>query len=88
MNIINGRFDVLIQQINVEEPSRLFNCNKIEYIHDRDGDFFDHHLMFYRKEGKKYQLLFKVWLRNSPKDKKYKDIKEAMKDVGISLYRY
>lgn len=37
--------DALIKHKSISENSRIF-CDKIEYIHDRKGDFFDHHLMF------------------------------------------
>lgn len=63
---------------NTKQLSYLF-CDIIEYMHDRDGEYFDHHLMFYKNK----KLIFKVWLRNNPEDKKYKNIKEAMKDVGV-----
>ncbi len=82
MNSIKGNFDVLIKHKNTEEASRIFNCNRIEYIADKKGEHFDHHLMFYK--GK--DLIFKVWLRNQSKDKPYNDIKEAMDDVGIEIY--
>ncbi|MCX6706713.1 MAG: hypothetical protein NT001_01070 [Candidatus Woesearchaeota archaeon] len=67
---------------NTEEQSRIF-CDRIEYVHDR-GKFmgkpvFDHHLMFWNK-GK---LIFKVWLKHN---KEYKNINEALKDVGIEVY--
>ena len=66
---------------NTEQPSYLF-CDKIEYLHNKQGDFFDHHLMFY---GKKGRLIFKVWLRNGYKNKEYKDIKDALKSVGLEI---
>lgn len=37
-------------------------------------EYINNHLMFYWKGG----LVFKVWLK-----KDYKDIKEALKDVGV-----
>ena len=39
-------------------------------------ELVENHLMFYLKK----ELVFKVWLK-----KGYKDVKEALKDVGISL---
>ena len=83
-DVIQGKFDVLIKHKNTEEASRLFDCDKVEYIQDRKRGLFDHHLMFYRK-GK---LVFKVWLKNSSKDKEYKNIENALKDVGISLFMF
>jgi len=76
---------VTIKQKNTEDPSCLF-CTKIYYMHDRGyhkmfGKTFDHHLMFYN--GKK--LIFKVWLLNSEKDKKFKNAKEALKSVGMEI---
>ena len=76
---------VTIKQKNTEQPSYLF-CTKIYYMHDRGyhemfGKTFDHHLMFYN--GKK--LIFKVWLPNSEKDKKFKNAKEALKSVGMEV---
>jgi hypothetical protein len=37
--------------------------------------------MFYEKGN----LVFKVWLRNNPKDKKYRNINKALKAVGIRV---
>lgn len=76
----NG-LNVLVEQKNIECKSRIF-CDKIEYMHNR-GKFmnrpiFDHHLMFWF--GK--DLVFKVWLLQN---KEYKDINEALKDVGIMI---
>lgn len=65
---------------NIEQESYLW-CNRIEYIADKDGEYFDHHLMFYL--GK--MLVFKIWLRNEPDDKPYKNIKEALRDVNIMV---
>jgi hypothetical protein len=73
--------DALIKHKNISEKSRIF-CDKIEYIHNRKEDFFDHHLMFYLNG----RLVFKIWLPNSPKDKIYKNIKESLKSVGVSYY--
>jgi hypothetical protein len=84
MEVKKGKFDVLIEHKNIEEPSRLFDCDRIEYLSHKVGEHFDHHLMFFR--GNK--LIYKVWLRNKPEDKPYKNIEEAMKDVGISLYEF
>lgn len=77
----NG-LNVLIEQKNTECKSKIF-CDWIDYMHDR-GKFmgrpiFDHHLMFWL--GKK--LVFKVWLRQ---DKEYRNINEALKDVGIKVF--
>jgi hypothetical protein len=76
---------VTIKQKNTEQPSYLF-CTRIYYMHDRRfhemfGKTFDHHLMFCN--GKK--LIFKVWLPNSEKDKKFKNVKEALKSVGMEV---
>jgi len=71
---------------NTDQPSYLF-CDKIEYLHNRGfhkefGKTFDHHLMFYRKKDR---LIFKVWLKNDTKDKEYKNIREALKSVGLEI---
>lgn len=84
MKSLKGQFDILIKHQNTGEASRLFDCDRIGYMADKEGEYFDHHLMFYR--GKK--LIFKVWLRNEPEDKPYKNIKEAMKDVGIAVHSF
>ncbi len=72
--------DGLLKHKGISEDSRIF-CDKIEYIYNKEEfqgkDVLDHHLMFYLKG----QLVFKVWLKN----KKYKEINEALKDVGISV---
>ena len=39
-------------------------------------EYINNHLMFYRKNN----LVFKVWLK-----KDYKNIKEALRDVGIKV---
>ena len=65
---------------NIDEPSLIF-ADKVEYIANKQGDFFDHHLMFY--SGK--ELIFKVYLPNGLKNKPYKGIKEACEDVGICI---
>ena len=61
-------YDVLIKQKNTQEPSRLFNCTKVELVGNE--------IMVYKKK----ELVFKVWLK-----KDYKDIEEALKDVGIEI---
>ncbi len=71
--------NVLISHKNTEMKSKIF-CDRIEYIHDK-GIFegkpvFDNHLMFWL--GK--ELVFKVWLKQN---KRYKDLNESLKDVGI-----
>jgi len=74
---------VTIKQKNTEQPSYLF-CTKIYYMHDRDQfprGSFDHHLMLYN--GKK--LIFKVWLPNENGDKEFRDVKEALKSVGMEV---
>lgn len=75
---------VHVPQKNTEQESYLF-CDLIEYIHDHDEKytFFDHHLMFYRKLGKKYQLIFKVWLPNDKKEDEFANIGDAIKSVGM-----
>lgn len=78
-DVIKGKTAV-IKHKNTSEGSRIF-CDEIEYMHDRKGNIFDHHLMFWL-EGK---LVFKVWLRNRPEDKEYEDVYEALKDVGIKV---
>ena len=71
---------VLVEQKGANEKSQIF-CDKIEYIHNKDGPIFDHHLMFWNN-GK---LVFKIWLPNEEKDREFKDIYEALKNVGISV---
>jgi len=73
-------FNTLINHKGVNEKSRLF-CDKIEYIHNRNSDVFDHHLMFWNKG----ELIFKVWLPNERKDKEFKDVYEALSSVDISV---
>ncbi len=82
--VLKGWFDVFVQHKNTESSSRMFGCDKVDYIADKEEGHFDHHLMFYR-DGK---LIFKVWLKNGEKDKPYKSVEEAMKDVGMSIYRF
>ena len=65
-----------------EQPSYLW-CDRIEYMADKEGEFFDHHLMFYIDK----KLVFKVWLRNNSEDKKYKDVKEAMESAGLEVLK-
>ena len=77
-------FSVMFRQEGkgIKESSQLF-CDKIEYWHNKgeykeDIDdlflrkghrFFDHHLMFYRDK----KLIFKIWLKNHPNSKEYKE---------------
>lgn len=74
----NG-INILLKHNKDIEPSRIF-CDRIEYMHDKQKfegkSVLDHHLMFYL--GKK--LVFKVWLKQN---REYKNIEEALKDVGI-----
>lgn len=70
-----------IKQKNTTEASKLF-CDKIEYLHLKDGKFFDHHLMFYLRKN----LIFKIWLPNEPQDKEFMGAKEALESVGIKVY--
>ncbi len=70
-----------VKHKNTEEKS-LILADKVEYIKNKKGDFFDHHLMFYSGG---YILIFKVWLKNGLKDKPYKNVKEACRDVGITI---
>jgi len=67
---------------NLVQPS-LINCDYLEYIHNKDENYFDHHLMFYFR-GK---LVFKMWLPNENKDKPFRDVKEALKSVGVRLVK-
>ena len=73
-----------IKQQNTEQSSYLF-CDKIEYWHDKidSKHFFDHHLMIWNNNN----LIFKVWLPNEAKDKEFKDVKEALKSVGMEINR-
>ena len=82
--------NVLIKHKGVNEPSRIF-CDEIVYIHNR-GIFqepiskikckiFDHHLMFWKNR----KLIFKVWLRNNPRNKEYHNINLALKDIGVMI---
>ena len=50
-------------------------------MHDKDGDCFDHHLMFYLGDA----LIFKVWLKNSAKDKPFENIKKALASVRMKI---
>ena len=80
--ILKNIHPVWIEGKNTEKGNpNLIVADSVEYIANKKGRFFDHHLMFYKKK----QLVFKVWLKNSPKDKPYKDIKHALKDVGIKV---
>jgi hypothetical protein len=65
---------------NTKEPSIIF-ADRVEYIANKQGNFFDHHLMFYL--GKK--LVFKVYLFHNKEAKPYKSIQDACDDVGISI---
>ena len=69
---------VTLKQSNTEQDSYLF-ADKIEYIHDRDKNYFDHHLMIYRGE----KLIFKVWLPNGARDREFRGVKEALKSVKM-----
>ncbi|MCX6818528.1 MAG: hypothetical protein NT129_00830 [Candidatus Aenigmarchaeota archaeon] len=69
-DLIEEYMQVLFSQDNTAEHSRLFGIDRIEYI--------DNHLMLRRKD----RLVFKVWL---PYDKKVKNVKEAMKSVGMDV---
>lgn len=76
---------IRIKQKNTEQSSYLF-CTKIHYLHSRDyhemfGKTFDHHIMIYNGD----KLIFKVWLPNSTKDKEFKNVKEALKSVGMEV---
>lgn len=75
MNTIKGNFDVLIKQRNTQESSRLFDCDKIE--------FNGNHIYIYKKD----KLIFKIWLKED-KWRNYKNINEAMNDVGIKIYKF
>ncbi|PIN86699.1 hypothetical protein COV19_03420 [Candidatus Woesearchaeota archaeon CG10_big_fil_rev_8_21_14_0_10_44_13] len=74
--------NALIRHKNIGERSRIF-CDWIEYMHDRrkfmGKPVFDHHLMFWSKG----ELVFKVWLKQN---REYKNINEALKDVGIEVF--
>jgi hypothetical protein len=80
---ITGKFDVMIEQKNTEEASRLFDCTNVEYMHNKDEFSFDHHLMFWK--GKK--LIFKVWLPNDINDNEFKSINSALESVGIKILK-
>ena len=59
-----------------------YNKDKFEEPHlliATEVELVENHLMFRFKK----ELIFKVWLK-----KDYKDVKEAMKDVGIRLFEY
>lgn len=71
-----------LKQKNTIEPSKIF-CDKVQYLHYKEKDIFDHHLMFYLRKN----LIFKIWLPNEPKDKEFKDIHEALKSVGMEVQR-
>lgn len=77
----NG-LNVLIKHKGIVEDSRIF-CDTIEYMHDRKGKIFDHHLMFWAKD----ELVFKIWLPNEAKDRTFKNINEALKSCGIRVIK-
>ncbi len=79
----SDNFIVNIEQKNTTERSAIF-CDEIEYMHDKVKDLFDHHIMIYNKGD----LIFKVWLPNEPEDKQFANLKEALKSVGMEIYRY
>ncbi|MEK6887130.1 MAG: hypothetical protein AABW88_04840 [Nanoarchaeota archaeon] len=72
----------LEEQKGTSNMSMLF-CNRIEYWHKRGKfdkhPYFDHHLMFLIND----KLIFKVWLKNKPKDKEFNDIDDALDSVGM-----
>lgn len=74
--------NVLINHKNIEMKSKIF-CDRIEYLHNKikfgGKPALDNHLMFWL--GK--ELVFKVWLKQN---KEYKNINEALKDVGIQAF--
>ena len=89
--------DVLMYHKGVDQPSRIF-CDRIEYIHYKEGKILHHHLLFWNKGG----LAFKIWLKNGPKNKAYNDvysvlkngpknkargIYKVLKDVGIEVIK-
>ena len=69
-----------IKHKGVSEKSRIF-CDKIIYMHNKDKDIFDHHLMFYLRG----ELIFKVWLKNKSSDIAFNDIDEALDSVDIAV---
>ncbi|MEI6731585.1 MAG: hypothetical protein WCK90_02795 [archaeon] len=71
MNKLEGRFDVLIEQKGTAQASRLFSCDKIELR--------ENHIMVYRSG----EFIYKVWLQRED----YKDLNQAMKDVGMSTFK-
>lgn len=71
---------VSVKQRNTTEPSYIF-CDKVEYLHYKEKDIFDHHIMIYKKDD----LIFKVWLPNESGNKEFKDIYEALKSVGMKI---
>ncbi|HJX50794.1 hypothetical protein A3K73_05070 [Candidatus Pacearchaeota archaeon RBG_13_36_9] len=78
----NSPVSLKIKNEYLIEPC-FINCNRIEYIHNKQGDFFDHHLMFYLKD----QLVFKMWLPNNPEDNPFKNIDKALDRVGVKLIK-
>ena len=69
-----------IKHKNVDESSIIF-ADRVDYIANKKGDFFDHHLMFYWKK----RLIFKVYLPNEIKDNPFKDVQKACEFVGIRV---
>ena len=72
-----------LEYLESKEPMHFlvsyYDKDKFEEPHLLRADkveLVENHLMFYLKK----ELVFKVWLK-----KDYKDVKEALKDVGISL---
>jgi len=66
--------------------NNLLRADKIEYLHNTGedemfGDIFDHHLMFYLKK----ELIFKMWLPNSSKSKEFKDVRDALNNMGVKV---
>lgn len=70
--------DCILKPRGVQKSSRIY-CNRIEYVHERDKEYFSHYLMFYQGST----LVFRVWLPNNKKDKEFKDIFDALKKSGI-----
>ena len=72
-----------LECLKSKEPMQFlvsyYDKDKFEEPHLLRADkveLVENHLMFYLKK----ELVFKVWLK-----KGYKDVREALKDVGISL---
>lgn len=71
---------IVVKQKNTMEPSLIF-CDKVEYMHDKVKDIFDHHIMIYKDDN----LIFKIWLPNETKDKEFRDVHQALKSVGMEI---